>query len=286
MNTFDNNRLGSLLDFADAPARLDLGAIVRAGRRRRHQKRLVIAGAGAVTLAAGGLTAEVLTRSAGNNHPPSITTRPLDSPSGAPAQPRALPATVTQSEDLVSDFPPIGGSMTTMASSADGWRAVAYVDSAGDMCFGSVDASGASRGACAPTDAFGNAPAVDNATGPDVSAAATAPASEAPSAAEIGVFGMVSIAATEPSNFQHVARVTVDAGGASIDATLSPTAAAMGSTTRLAADQRVWFAWVPSDVRGGALTVSSYTSDDDFTSSQPVWLTPNDFIASQTSPAQ
>jgi hypothetical protein len=184
---------------------------------------------------------------------------------------------VTQTNDLLVDYPPAHGPATAIASNTDGWRAVAYVDAAGELCFGSVDNSGSSQGACSPTGAFGNGPLVDNASGQDVSAAATAPASEAPSPQEIGVFGTVTTGEAEPSNIQHVAWVVVTAGSDPITATLSPTAQVLGSSTHLAGDERVWFAWVPSDIPDGQLRVSSYTASGDITGSQPLWLTPHDF---------
>jgi hypothetical protein len=275
MNAFDDQMIGSLLDFADDPPHLDLGAIVRAGRRRRHRRRAGIAGVGALTIAAtGGVTADVVAGSHGTVRGPSVT---LGSPgdSAAPSN-RSLPATVSQSDELLSDHPPVDGTTRTVVANPDGWRAVAYVDTAGDLCFGSVDPSGKAQGACAPTGSFGNAPIVDNASGPNVSAAATAPASEAPAAHQVGVFGVVTTGETEP-NFQHVARVAVRSGDSSTDATLSPTAADMGGTGKLAGDERVWFAWVPSTAPNGALRISSYTADGELTGSQPLWLEPHDF---------
>jgi hypothetical protein len=276
MNAFDDQGIGSLLDYVDQPANLDLGAIVRAGRRRRHRRRAGIAGVGALSLAAaGGLAVEVVAASQGSGHTPSVTLGSSSKP-GTPSD-RLLPATVEQSDDLLADHPPVDGSTTTIVANPDGWRAVAYVDAGGDLCFGSVDPAGTSQGACAATGAFGNAPIVDNASGPNVSAAATAPASEAPAAHEVGVFGMVTTGESEPNNIQRVAHVVVGGGDISTDAMLSPTAAAMGGTGRLAGDERVWFAWVPSTIPGGALRISSYTTNGELTGSQPLWFTSHDF---------
>jgi hypothetical protein len=276
MNTFDDDTLVALLDYPGAPTPIDIGLIIRAGRRRRHRRQSVVAGAGVLTLAAAGIGTVVASEN--SDRSPSVGSQIVAAPhDSASSTTRTLPATVSQSNNLLSDHPPADGSTTTLVSNGDGWRAVAYVDVAGDICFGSVEASGTSQGACSPTDAFGNGPLVDNASGPGVSAAATAPASEAPKSNEIGVFGLVTTGESEPANFQHVARVVITTTNTSTTATLSPTALTMGSTEPLAGDERAWFAWVPADPPNGALRLSSYTANGELTGSQPLWLTPRDF---------
>lgn len=270
MNVSDDNRLSTVLDYPDDLPALDVGEIVRAGRRRRSRRRATIAGASAATLAV----------TAGVGAAVGIGSSPARSPEAAHTigpRPPWLPATVTQSNDLLAAYPPSPGSVRTLARNADGWRAVAYVDADGELCFGSVEPFGPARGACSPTDAFGDAPLVDNAVGPGESAAATAPESEAPEPEEIGVFGMVSTGASEPGRIQPITKVKVSSGLFRIAATLSPTAAAMGSESRLARGERVWFAWLPTTLLHAPLRVWSYNTAGETTGSQPLWITPREF---------